>query len=108
MSIEETTQSEDWEVYLGEQFRKLRIRAGLDQLQLADRAGISAGALKNLESGKGSSLKTLVKVCRALGRTDWLQALAPRIAVSPLQMLRASKGSRERQRVYRARKTTGE
>lgn len=107
MNIENNAQTDDWEAYLGEQFRKLRIRAEFDQQQLAERAGISAGALKNLESGKGSSLKTLVKVCRALGRTDWLQALAPRIAVSPLQMLRASKG-RERQRVYRARKTTGE
>ena len=27
-------------------------------------------ALKNLESGKGATLKTLIKILRALGRTD--------------------------------------
>ena len=71
---------EEWESYLGEQVRNLRIRANLDQIQLAGRADISLGALKNLEGGKGSSLKSLIKVMQALGRSDWLEALAPPIA----------------------------
>jgi transcriptional regulator with XRE-family HTH domain len=96
--------TEDWENYLGEQFRAMRIRANLEQLDLAARAGISVGALKNLEGGKGSSLKTLIKVARGLGRTDWLEALAPRVAVSPMQMLKARAQETPRQRVYRPRK----
>lgn len=99
------TPTDDWESYLGEQFRAMRIRSNLEQLELAERAGISVGALKNLEGGKGSSLKTLIKVARALGRTDWLEALAPKVSVSPMQMLRAQSKNAPRRRVYRPRKT---
>jgi transcriptional regulator with XRE-family HTH domain len=97
--------TEDWETYLGEQFRSMRIRANLEQVQLATLAGVSVGALKNLEGGKGSSLKTLIKTARALGRTDWLEALAPTVSVSPMQMLKARNRAAIRQKVYRPRKT---
>lgn len=98
------TATEDWERYLGEQFRAMRIRANQEQLELAERAGVSVGALKNLEGGKGSSVKTLIKVARALGRTDWLEALAPKVSISPMQLLKARARTVPRQRVYRPRK----
>ena len=66
----------------------MRIASDLDQTRLAELADVSVGALSNLERGKGSSLKTLVAVVRAMGRTDWLEALAPPMTVSPIQMLR--------------------
>ena len=94
----------EWERYLGEQFRAMRIRAGVEQLVLAERADVSAGAIKNLESGKGSSLKTIIKIVRCLGRTDWLESLAPRVSVSPMQMLAAARRSAPRQRVSKPRK----
>ena len=97
--------TEEWESYLGEQFRAIRIRANLEQTDLATRAGVSVGALKNLEGGKGSSLKTLIKAARALGRTDWLEALSPKVSISPMQMLKARSKAAPRQKVYRARKT---
>ena len=78
---------------IGEQVRAARVVGGLDQARLATLADVSVGALSNLERGKGSSLKTLVAVVRALGRTDWLEALAPPVTVSPLQMLRAKQKS---------------
>lgn len=96
---------EEWESYLGEQVRNLRIRANLDQIQLAGRADISLGALKNLEGGKGSSLKSLIKVMQALGRSDWLEALAPPIAVSPLQVMQAQAAYKPRMKVYRRRRS---
>lgn len=96
---------DEWEVYLGEQIRNLRIRADLDQIQLAGRADISLGALKNLEGGKGSSLKSLIKVMQALGRSDWLEALAPSIAVSPLQVMQAQAAYKPRMKVYRRRRS---
>ena len=104
----EKSATDDWEAYLGEQFRAMRIRANLEQLELAERAGISVGALKNLEGGKGSSIKTLIKVARALGRTDWLEALAPKVSVSPMQLLKARAKAAPRQRVYRPRKRKAE
>ncbi len=90
---------DEWEAAIGEQVRAARIAVDLDQARLAAAADISIGALANLERGNGSSLKTVIAVTRALGRTDWLQALAPPVTVSPLQMLRAKKSPRQRVRV---------
>jgi len=90
----------EWEMVLGEQVRAARIATNLDQETLAARADLSVRAVSNLERGRGSSLKTLVAVVRALERTDWLEALAPAVTVSPLQMLRSSSATpRTRQRV---------
>jgi transcriptional regulator with XRE-family HTH domain len=101
--IENNIGTQDWEAYIGEQFRAMRIRADLEQVDLARRAEVSVGAVKNLEGGKGSTIKTLVKVCRALGRTDWLHSLAPAVTVSPMQMLRSRNKAPVRQKVYRPR-----
>jgi len=96
--------SDDWELLIGDQFRALRIRADLEQTELAALASISVGALKNLEGGKGSSLKTIIKVSRVLGRTDWLNALAPKVSVSPMQLLKGQRKDAVRQKVSRPRK----
>ncbi len=78
----------EWEIELGEQVRAMRLRANLDQVTLAERAGAGLTAVKNLESGKGATVKTLIKTLRALGRTDWLASLAPPVSISPLRMLK--------------------
>ena len=80
---------EEWETRLGHQVRNARVASGLDQAQLASMANVSLATLSNLERGKGSSLKTVIAVVRALGRTDWLENLAPEVTVSPMQMVRA-------------------
>ncbi len=90
---------DEWEAVIGEQVRAARIASDLDQARLAVAADVSIGALANLERGNGSSLKTVVAVARALGRTDWLQALAPPVTTSPLQMLRSKRPARQRVRV---------
>ena len=94
----------EWEEKVGEQIRTTRIAADLDQTGLAALANVSVGALSNLERGKGSSLNTVVAVVRALKQTDWLEALAPAVTVSPIQMLH-SKQRRPPARV-RSRKNT--
>lgn len=84
---------EEWETVVGRQVRAARVAGGLDQVQLASLANVSLATLSNLERGKGSTLKTVVAVARALGRTDWLENLAPEVTVSPMQMLRAKRAS---------------
>jgi transcriptional regulator with XRE-family HTH domain len=79
----------EWEADLGDQVRALRLRANLDQRSLAEQAGIGLTALKNLESGKGATVKTLIKMLRVLDRAAWLATLAPPVSISPLQMLKA-------------------
>ena len=86
------------EEQLGERLKLLRLNQNLNQITLAERAGISVGALKNLENGSGSTLKTLIAVLRTLGRQEWLSTIAPVATINPLNMPRASQ---QRQRASR-------
>ncbi len=96
----------EWEAEVGRQVRAARVSSGRDQAHLAALANVSLATLSNLERGKGSTLKTLVAVVRALERTDWLEHLAPPVTVSPMQMLRAKqRGSSAAVRV-RSRRST--
>jgi len=87
--------AEEWEQYVGEQVRVLRLRKNMTQQEVAQRAQVSLSTLANLEAGKGSTLKTLAAILNVLQRTDVFEALAPSVAVSPLQLAQLGK---ERQR----------
>jgi transcriptional regulator with XRE-family HTH domain len=76
------------ELDLGRQVRSLRLRLNLNQRQLADRAGVALNVVKNLEAGRGSTVRSLTQVLRVLDRADWLRTLAPAVSISPVQMLR--------------------
>jgi transcriptional regulator with XRE-family HTH domain len=89
MAIErDFTTTEEWERLLGEQFRRARLLDDLDQVTLAQRANVSVGALKNLESGRGAQLRTAIRVARALGKQDWLGSLEPERGPGPLDLMR--------------------
>lgn len=77
---------EEFELSVGEQIKSLRLKQNIDRATLALRAGCSVSALKNLESGNGSTLRTLITIVRALGREDWLRNVAPMATISPLNM----------------------
>lgn len=94
----------DYEALIGEQIRKLRFENGLDQAQLAKIASISLGAVKSIEGGKGSSLKTFIKILRFLNEEKWLESLRPSTFVSPIRMLRDQRLKTPRRRVYKSRK----
>ena len=94
---------EEMEVEFGQQLRDLRLRRNIDQRQLAGQAGVALNAVKNLENGRGSTLSSLVKVLRSLGRADWLETLAPTVGISPMQMLKARQ---PRQRASKSKETS--
>ena len=71
---------------VGEQIKSLRLKQNIDRATLALRAGCSVSALKNLEYGTGTTLRTLIAVVRALGREDWLKHIAPMTTISPLSL----------------------
>ncbi len=83
------------EAEFGQQLRLLRLRQNIDQRQLAGQAGVALNVVKRLEAGRGATLKSLIKVLRALGRTDWFNTLAPVVSISPLQMAK-TKATRRR------------
>lgn len=80
---------EEFEAGVGEQIKSLRLKQNIDRATLASRAGCSISALKNLEYGSGSTLRTLIAVVRALNREDWLRNVAPVVTISPLNMPKA-------------------
>lgn len=92
---------EEMEAALGDKLKALRLSRNLDQQTLAERAGVSVRALRSLESGQGSTLKTLVAVLRALGRQDWLNTIAPVATINPLALTREAQ---PRQRASRTRR----
>ena len=82
--------NEEFEQSVGENVRTLRLQRNLDQATVAERSGISVRALRNLEQGAGSTVRTLLSVMRALGRESWFDAMAPVATINPLNLPRKS------------------
>ena len=85
-----------WEQYIGQQVRRLRLQKNMTQGELASRVGISKSTISNLESGRGSTISTLASILNVLGQTAWLENLAPRVDVSPVQMVKLRGKQRQR------------
>ena len=96
---------EELQTALGERLRRLRLNRNLDQRTTAEKAGISEKALRNLETGKGSTVETLIRVLKALEYLQGIDMLAPEISVNPLDLLRQPKAP---QRARRSIKLTKE
>ena len=62
---------------IGESLRARRLYLNLTRDVAAQRSGISASTVKNIESGHGGSMWALVSLCRTYGHTNWIYELAP-------------------------------
>lgn len=93
--MENILTGDELEAILGANVKALRLQKNIDRETLAARAGISLSALKNLESGNGSTTRTLMRVLRSLGKEGWVQTLAPVVSINPLHMVK-SKPVRQR------------
>ena len=94
------------EADFGVRVRRVRIANGVSQEELARKANVSRTAVGNLETGAGSSLSTVVKVLRALDRSEWLLTLtAPAEPFNPLDLLGRDRGGQPKgpPRVKRSR-----
>ncbi|MFY9262115.1 MAG: helix-turn-helix transcriptional regulator [Actinomycetaceae bacterium] len=89
------------EAKFGAQIRRARLLEDITQEELARRANITNRTLSKLENGQGTTLGTIIKVLRALGREDWLGTLEPEPTVSPLRLAREAAGISEPQRASR-------
>ncbi len=79
---------QELELQLGEHIKTLRLQKNINRQTLCYQAGISENALRHLEGGQGATIKTLVRVIKALGQENWLASLAPRVSINPLHMVR--------------------
>ena len=76
---------------------RVRLERNLTQASLVELAGISKRTVERLESGKvASQLSALIRVCRALGIAERLEALAPEPLPSPMDRLKRQGRTRRR------------
>ena len=81
---------------LGERLSRRRLNRNMTQEELAVAAGVARRLVQRLEGGHGCSLENLMRILRALGMLDQLDAFLPESEISPLQM--AKTRGRERLR----------
>ena len=61
----------------GDGLRMRRLCLNLTREVAAERSGISASTVKNIENGHGGSIWALVSLCRTYGHANWIYELAP-------------------------------
>ncbi len=82
---------------LGRRLAVLRLAANLTQATLARQAGVGVRTVQRLETGAAATqLSGFVRVCRALGLAERLDALVPEAAPSPMAELAQRRRVRRR------------
>jgi len=81
---------------LGERLRRQRLNLNITQEELAERAGVARSVIQKIEGGEACMLDGWLRVLRALGVLDQLDAFLPDPGVSPIQIARMQ--GRERRR----------
>lgn len=70
---------------LGMRLKQYRLNKNLSQQLVAERAGISRTAVQGAEKGE-TSLITIVRILRVLGRLDSLESFLPEPEISPVAL----------------------
>ena len=86
---------------MGERLRTERLNRNLTVDEVATRAGVSPVTMYKVESGANHSLKTLLRILRALNLLNRVDALLPDVGVSPIQL--AALRGKQRQRASGSR-----
>ncbi|MBN2201100.1 helix-turn-helix transcriptional regulator [bacterium] len=81
---------------LADRIRRERLNRNITQKDLWERAGVSKKVIQQLETGNGCTLDSLIKILRALGRLDQLDAFLPDPGISPIQLARMAGRQRRR------------
>ena len=90
---------------IGARLRVQRLQQSVAQDELAARAGVSASALKTLESTGKSTVETLMRVAGALGlQADFVQLFVPKDVFSIADLERIER-AQQRRRAPRRKST---
>jgi transcriptional regulator with XRE-family HTH domain len=84
---------------LGHRLKSRRLALRMTQHELAERAGLNVGTVKNLESKTARcALDTLIRIAAVLGLTDQFETLFVAVPKSIAQMEQAATAPRQRAR----------
>ena len=97
MKITDTLSNESILRELGERLTQARLERNLTQAALAEEAGLGKRTVERLESGQAATqLSGFVRVCRALGLLERLDALVPEGVAGPIAQLKLQGRKRQR------------
>jgi transcriptional regulator with XRE-family HTH domain len=103
--IRSTATTEEILRELGQRIGRYRLQQNRTLADVAAAAGVGVRTAKRAEAGERPTLETVIRLLRALGRLDTLNAFLPMPLVSPLQL--ADLGGHERQRAGTPRRRAG-
>lgn len=83
-------------VELGLRLARHRLDQNLTQADLAREAGVSKRTVERVEAGGSAQMSSLVRLVRALGIVESLDAFVPEPTVSPVQELKLRSKRRRR------------
>ena len=92
---------------LGRRLARCRLNAGVTQSALAFEAGISKRTLVRIEAGESVQLTNLLRLLRALGLVENLEALVPPDEPGPMDLLRMKGKRRQRASAKPTKATQG-
>lgn len=102
MSISEAASTSEVLAELGSRLRRYRLQQNRELREVAKSAGVGLRTAASAEAGGNPTLATVVKLLRALGRLDALNAFLPPALPSPIEM--AKLGGKVRQRAGTTRR----
>ncbi|MEM7315494.1 MAG: helix-turn-helix transcriptional regulator [Planctomycetota bacterium] len=88
--------AEQIETQLSKRLESIRLDRNITQAELAREAGVSTRTIRRMEKGEGTSLVTFIRVLKALGLDDRLDAMLPPQDIQPLQRVNKAMKVRER------------
>ena len=94
MSFSEQNDTAILEV-IGRRIKQERLNQNCTQANLARGAGVGDNVVKRLESGRGCTLNSLIRILRTLGKLEQLDLFLPEPGVSPIQLAKFSGQQRQ-------------
>lgn len=89
---------------LCKRLEEIRLSKNISQAILAEQAGVSRRTLTRMADGETISLDSFIRIIKALGLADHLEALLPNPSVRPVEL--AAHAGQHRRRATGKRKTT--
>lgn len=72
---------------IGKRLKDTRTKKKFTQAEVAERAGVSAFTISQIETGKNTSLASLIAVMRVLKLLENFETLIPEQIISPVSLL---------------------
>jgi DNA-binding XRE family transcriptional regulator len=81
---------------IGQKLKAYRLQKNITQEEMAQKAGVNRVTIGEIEKGRPSSLLTFIQILRGLNMLDLLNNITPVPTVSPIQMAKIQRKSRQR------------